>query len=38
MLLTLDNLQWCDQETLAFLTFCLGPRLSQFSGLAEHGE
>jgi DNA-binding SARP family transcriptional activator/tetratricopeptide (TPR) repeat protein len=24
MLLTLDNLQWCDQETLAFLTFCLG--------------
>jgi DNA-binding SARP family transcriptional activator/tetratricopeptide (TPR) repeat protein len=24
MLLALDNLQWCDQETLAFLTFCLG--------------
>jgi tetratricopeptide (TPR) repeat protein len=24
VLLTLDNLQWCDQETLAFLTFCLG--------------
>ena len=24
MLLVLDNLQWCDQETLAFLTFCLG--------------
>ena len=24
MLLTLDNLQWCDRETLAFLTFCLG--------------
>jgi DNA-binding SARP family transcriptional activator/tetratricopeptide (TPR) repeat protein len=24
MLLILDNLQWCDQETLAFLTFCLG--------------
>ncbi|MBA3250103.1 MAG: AAA family ATPase [Geodermatophilaceae bacterium] len=23
MLLVLDNLQWCDQETLAFLTFCL---------------
>jgi DNA-binding SARP family transcriptional activator/tetratricopeptide (TPR) repeat protein len=23
-LLVLDNLQWCDQETLAFLTFCLG--------------
>jgi DNA-binding SARP family transcriptional activator/tetratricopeptide (TPR) repeat protein len=23
MLLTLDNLQWCDQETLAFLTFFL---------------
>jgi tetratricopeptide (TPR) repeat protein len=23
-LLCLDNLQWCDQETLAFLTFCLG--------------
>ncbi|MDQ0379752.1 ATP-binding protein [Amycolatopsis thermophila] len=26
MLLVLDNLQWCDQETLAFLTFCLGLR------------
>ena len=25
MLLVLDNMQWCDQETLAFLTFCLGP-------------
>jgi DNA-binding SARP family transcriptional activator/tetratricopeptide (TPR) repeat protein len=24
ILLTLDNLQWCDRETLAFLTFCLG--------------
>jgi DNA-binding SARP family transcriptional activator len=24
MLLILDNLQWCDEETLAFLTFCLG--------------
>ena len=24
MLLALDNMQWCDQETLAFLTFCLG--------------
>ncbi|MBA2553970.1 MAG: AAA family ATPase [Geodermatophilaceae bacterium] len=24
MLLVLDNLQWCDQETLSFLTFCLG--------------
>jgi DNA-binding SARP family transcriptional activator len=24
MMLVLDNLQWCDQETLAFLTFCLG--------------
>jgi DNA-binding SARP family transcriptional activator/tetratricopeptide (TPR) repeat protein len=24
MLLILDNVQWCDQETLAFLTFCLG--------------
>jgi DNA-binding SARP family transcriptional activator/tetratricopeptide (TPR) repeat protein len=24
VLLTVDNLQWCDQETLAFLTFCLG--------------
>lgn len=24
MLLVLDNAQWCDQETLAFLTFCLG--------------
>ena len=25
LLLVLDNLQWCDQETLAFLTFCLRP-------------
>jgi DNA-binding SARP family transcriptional activator/tetratricopeptide (TPR) repeat protein len=24
MLLLLENVQWCDQETLAFLTFCLG--------------
>jgi len=24
MLLVLDNVQWCDQETLAFLAFCLG--------------
>jgi DNA-binding SARP family transcriptional activator len=24
LLLVLDNMQWCDQETLAFLTFCLG--------------
>jgi DNA-binding SARP family transcriptional activator len=24
MLLVLDNAQWCDQETLAFVTFCLG--------------
>ena len=24
MVLVLDNMQWCDQETLAFLTFCLG--------------
>jgi DNA-binding SARP family transcriptional activator/tetratricopeptide (TPR) repeat protein len=24
VLLVLDNMQWCDQETLAFLTFCLG--------------
>jgi DNA-binding SARP family transcriptional activator/tetratricopeptide (TPR) repeat protein len=23
ILLILDNMQWCDQETLAFLTFCL---------------
>ena len=23
MVLVLDNMQWCDQETLAFLTFCL---------------
>ena len=23
-LLVLDNVQWCDQETCAFLTFCLG--------------
>jgi DNA-binding SARP family transcriptional activator/tetratricopeptide (TPR) repeat protein len=24
ILLVLDNMQWCDEETLAFLTFCLG--------------
>ncbi|HEV8275567.1 MAG TPA: AAA family ATPase [Streptosporangiaceae bacterium] len=24
LLLVLDNVQWCDQETLAFTTFCLG--------------
>ena len=24
VLLVLDNMQWCDQETLAFLTFFLG--------------
>jgi DNA-binding SARP family transcriptional activator/tetratricopeptide (TPR) repeat protein len=24
IMLVLDNMQWCDQETLAFLTFCLG--------------
>src|SRR5579875_2015860 len=24
LLLVLDNLRWCDQETLAFVTFCLG--------------
>ena len=24
VMLVLDNMQWCDQETLAFLTFCLG--------------
>ena len=24
MLLVLDNMQWCDQDTLAFITFCLG--------------
>ena len=24
MLLVLDNMQWCDQETLAFITFFLG--------------
>jgi len=23
-LLVLDNMQWCDQETLAFISFCLG--------------
>ena len=23
LLLVLDNMQWCDQETLAFVTFCL---------------
>ena len=26
VLLVLDNVQWCDQETCAFLTFCLGLR------------
>ncbi|HZC41446.1 MAG TPA: AAA family ATPase [Streptosporangiaceae bacterium] len=24
LLLVLDNMHWCDQETLAFVTFCLG--------------
>ena len=24
LLLVLDNMQWCDHETLAFITFCLG--------------
>ena len=24
MMLVLDNVHWCDQETLAFITFCLG--------------
>jgi DNA-binding SARP family transcriptional activator/tetratricopeptide (TPR) repeat protein len=24
LLLVLDNVQWCDQETLAFITLCLG--------------
>ena len=24
LLLVLDNMQWCDEETLAFITFCLG--------------
>jgi DNA-binding SARP family transcriptional activator len=24
LLLVLDNVQWCDQETLDFITFCLG--------------
>ena len=24
LLLVLDNVQWCDQETLAFITFCFG--------------
>ncbi len=24
LLLVLDNMQWCDQESLTFLTFCLG--------------
>ncbi|HEY2203691.1 MAG TPA: AAA family ATPase [Pseudonocardia sp.] len=24
LMLVLDNLHWCDQETLAFITFCLG--------------
>ena len=27
-LLVLDNMQWCDQETLAFITFCLGLSVS----------
>jgi DNA-binding SARP family transcriptional activator/tetratricopeptide (TPR) repeat protein len=26
IMLVLDNLQWCDEETLSFLTFCLGLR------------
>ncbi len=26
LLLVLDNMQWCDQETLAFLEFCPRPR------------
>jgi DNA-binding SARP family transcriptional activator/tetratricopeptide (TPR) repeat protein len=24
LLVVLDNVQWCDEETLAFITFCLG--------------
>lgn len=24
MMLVLDNMQWCDQETLSFIAFCLG--------------
>ncbi len=24
LILVLDNVQWCDQETLDFITFCLG--------------
>ncbi|GAA5136201.1 ATP-binding protein [Pseudonocardia adelaidensis] len=43
VLLTVDNLQWCDQETLAFLTFCLGldadaPVLVVATLRDEHGD
>ena len=34
-LLVLDNMQWCDQETLAFITFCL--RLADGSPLLVAG-
>src|SRR5215469_7042410 len=35
LLLVLDNVQWCDQETLAFITFCL--RLGSGSPLLVAG-
>jgi DNA-binding SARP family transcriptional activator/tetratricopeptide (TPR) repeat protein len=42
-LLILDNIHWCDQETLAFLTFCLGldpaaPLLIAGTVRDEHSE
>ncbi|MCW0214793.1 MAG: AAA family ATPase [Pseudonocardia sp.] len=43
VLLTLDNLQWCDQETLAFMTFYLGlaaqdPVLVVATMREDHGD
>jgi DNA-binding SARP family transcriptional activator len=43
VLLTVDNLQWCDQETLSFITFCLGldadvPILAIATVRDEHGD
>jgi DNA-binding SARP family transcriptional activator len=35
LLLVLDNVQWCDQETLAFITFCL--RLAEGAQLLVAG-
>jgi hypothetical protein len=42
LLLVLDNVQWCDQETLAFITFCLrlaadGGRLMVAGTLRDDG-